>query len=354
MNKKTLLSIIVVVAVAVGFYFILQRNKANNQEKVDIVAQSNSGNGAVTVRAVPVKKEYIGGDFSVNGTFLPNKKADIAAEMGGQLVALYVKEGSYVRAGQVIAKLKGDKLNVNASNAQANLDQALSALSRYEAAYKTGGVTALQLDQARLQVKNARAQVQSANLQSGDTNVVSKISGIVNKKMVELGSVIGAGTPIVEVVDISALKLKVEVDEALVTQLAVGNTVQIKPSVSDATIDGKITFIAPASNGALKFPVEITINNAGSHLKAGMYATAIFKTSGAGDVLTLPREAFVGGVSDNLVFVVKDNVAHLTKIQSGANYGDKVAVTGGLNAGDMVVTSGQINLSDKTKVKVLK
>lgn len=62
----------------------------------------------------------------------------------------------------------------------------------------------------------------------------------------------------------------------------------------------------------------------------------------------------MGGVSDNLVFVVRNGIAHLTKIQSGANYGDKVEVTGGLNAGDMVVTSGQINLADGAKVKVLK
>lgn len=351
MNKKIIISIIAVVAVAIGFFFILQKNKKNNQEKVDIVAKKNAD---VAVRVAKVSKEHIGGDFSVNGTFLPNKQADIAAEMGGQLVALYVKEGSYVKAGQVIAKLKGDQLNVSVNNAQANLDQALSALSRYEAAYKTGGVTALQLDQARLQVKNARAQVQSARLQSGDTRVVSKISGMVNKKMVELGSVIGAGTPIVQVVDISSLKLKVDVDESLVSQLSIGNTVAVKPSVIDGSIDGRITFIAPSSNGALKFPVEITIANATKQLKAGMYGTALFKTSADGDVLTIPREAFVGGINDNLVFVVRDNVAYLTKIQSGTNYGDKVAVTGGLKEGDVVVTSGQINLVDKTKVKVIK
>ncbi|AKP69386.1 efflux RND transporter periplasmic adaptor subunit [Riemerella anatipestifer] len=351
MNKKTLLSIIAVVGVAVGFFFILQKNKANNQEQVNIVAEKNN---EIAVKAEAVKREEIGGAFSVNGTFLPKTQANISAEMGGQLVALYVKEGSYVRAGQVIAKLKGDKINVNVSNAQANLDQAISALNRFEAAYKTGGVTALQLDQARLQVKNARAQVQSAQLMSGDTNVVSKVSGIVNQKMVELGSVVGAGTPIVQVVDISSLKLKVEVDESQVTQLAVGNTVKVKPSVVDAEIDGQVSFIAPASNGALKFPVEITINNASNILKAGMYGTATFDRTGAKEILSIPRNAFVGGVSDNLVFVVRNGVAHLTKIQSGANYGDKVEVTGGLNAGDMVVTSGQINLADGAKVKVLK
>lgn len=350
MNKKSLLSILVVVAVGVGFYFILERNKTKNQEQVNIVEEKNN---EIVVRAIPVQYEAMDREISENGTFLAKTTASISAEMGGQLVALYVKEGSYVKAGQTIAKLKGDKLNVNANNAQANLAQAISALERFEAAYKTGGVTALQLDQARLQVKNAKAQVQSAQLMSGDTNVTSRVSGIVNRKNVEVGTVIGAGTPIVDVVDISSLKLKVEVDETLVSQLSLGNIVKVKPSVIDETISGTVTFIAPVSNGALKFPVEITIPNNGQ-LKAGMYGTAMFSRAGRSRTMVIPREAFVGGVSDNLVFVVKNGEAHLTKIQSGANFGDKVEIVGGLKEGDMVITSGQINLVDKAKVKVLK
>lgn len=349
MNKKNLLSILAVVVTALGFYLILRNNKAKNQEQVNIVAEKNAH---VAVRAVPVKFEDTDSEISVNGTFLAKTTASISAEMGGQLVAIYVKEGSYVKPGQIIAKLKGDKLNVNTGNAQANLDQALSVLARYEAAYKTGGVTALQLDQARLQVKNARAQVQSAQLMSGDTHVIAKVGGIVNRKNVELGTVVAAGTPIVEVVDISSLKLNVEVDESLVPQLSLGNTVKVKSNVIDETIEGKISFIAPISNGALKFPVEISIPNNGT-LKAGMYGTAIFTRKGHGKTLMIPREAFVGGVSENQVFIIKNGEAHLTKIQTGVNFGDKVEVLSGLKEGNMVIISGQINLMDKTKVKVL-
>lgn len=351
MNRKGIISILVIVLVIVGFYFILQNNKKKNQEKVDIVAQTNSD---VAVNVVTVKKENIDSEFDVNGTFLPNKKSDISAEMGGQIVGLYVQEGSIVAPGQIIAKLKGDKINVNLSNAQANLDQAISALNRYEAAYKTGGITALQLDQARLQVKNARAQVQSAQLTSGDTNVIAKIGGIVNSKKVEIGMVVGAGTPIVDIVDISALKLKVEVDESLVSRLALADVVEVKTNVTNETISGVITFIAPASNGALKFPVEITIPNSSYALKAGMYGTALFKNQGNGSQIMIPRKAFVGGVSDNLIFVVRDGIAYLTKIQSGEAHGDEVEVLSGLQEGDVVVTDGQINLTDKTKVKILK
>src|SRR5690606_33595238 len=99
--------------------------------------------------------------------------------------------------------------------------------------------------------------------------------------------------------------------------------------------------------------VEITIDNSEEKFKAGMYATAIFNNEGMNEVLTIPREAFVGSVSDNRVFVLKDNTAILTTVQSGLNYGDKVQVIEGLVEGDMVVTSGQINLVDNATVRVL-
>ncbi len=349
--KKTIFYSVLFLAAVVAAAFILKRNQQKNQAEVAIVAQINPD---VAVRTASVQRENLNGEFTVNGTFLPNKQAMISAEMGGQVVALYVKEGSYVRAGQTVARLAGEKINVNVANAKSNLDMAVATLERYEAAYQTGGITALQLDQARQQVKNARAQYQSAQLTSGDTNVRSKVSGIVNQKMIEVGAVVGPGTPIVEVVDISVLKLKVEVDEGMVSQLSLGNNALIAPSSTADTLSGKITFIAPSSTGALKFPVEITIGNPGNKLRAGMYATAIFNRTGVNNILTIPREAFVGSVNDNEVFVVRDSLAYLTKIQSGVNHGDKVEVLAGLQEGDVVVTSGQINLSDKTKVRILK
>ncbi|SHJ09344.1 RND family efflux transporter, MFP subunit [Cruoricaptor ignavus] len=351
MKKNTIITILILLAIGAGIYFILQKNKEKNEANVAVVAQKNSN---VAVRTEVVKRESLSREFSANGTFKPNKQANISPEIGGQLVALYVREGSYVRAGQSIGRLGGEKINVNVSNAKANLDNAQAALNRYEMAYKTGGVTALQLDQARLAVKNAKAQMQSANLTSGDTNIISKVSGIVNQKFVEVGSVVGAGTPLVEIVDISVVKLKVDVDQSVVSHLHNGDIVKIKPDVLDSEMEGRISFIAPTASGALQFPVEIAVNNSGNTLKAGMYGTAYFNRSGASDALTVPRSAFVGSVSDGQVFIVKDNVAYLKKIQIGANLGDRVEVAGGLSAGDVVVTSGQINLQDKTKVQVLK
>ncbi len=351
MKKRTIITVVSLLVIGAIVFFILQNNKKKNEAEVAVVAQKNSD---IAVRTTQVKALELSGDFAVNGNFVANRQVQISSEMSGQLAALYVKEGSYVKAGQSIGRLVGDKVSVNVSNAKANLANAQQALSRYEQAYQTGGVTALQLDQARLQVTNARAQVQSASLVSGDTNIVSKISGIVNQKFVEVGTVLSPGNPIVEIVDISSVKLRVEVDQSLLGSLKVGDLIKVHPDVVSDTLEGRITFIAPAASGALKFPVEISVQNSFNKLKAGMYGTALFNRATQGKSLTIPRSAFVGSVSDNTVFVVKEGFAYLTKIQTGANLGDLVEVVSGLKEGDVVVSSGQINLTDKSKVRQLK
>ncbi|HYD92186.1 MAG TPA: efflux transporter periplasmic adaptor subunit, partial [Flavobacterium sp.] len=124
----------------------------------------------------------------------------------------------------------------------------------------------------------------------------------------------------------------------------------------DKEFKGKITFIAPKADESLNFPVEIEIaNTEGSELKAGMYGSAIFgKGKAQQSVLTVPRTAFVGGVGNNQIFVVKDSVAQLAKVTSGRIFGEEVEILDGLKEGDVVVTSGQINLQDGTKVSVIK
>lgn len=349
---KKIISIIITLLV-IGFIgYKLYSNKAKNEQEVAIVAQKNH---SVAVRVASVTKENIADLFTANGTFIAEQDLNVAAEMGGQIIKIYVKEGDVVSAGQTLAQVKADAINVGLTQAKAVLENAQNEVQRFENAFKTGGVTQQQLDQVRLQLKNAQANYNSLQVNSGYTLVKSKINGIVSSKSVEEGSFVGAGTTIFNVVNINNLKLKVFVDENQISKIKVGQTAQITPSVGGNTVEGKVTFVAPKSNGSLKFPVEISVSNKDKTLKAGMYATAKFASLSNQEVLTLvvPREAFVGSVSQNKIFKVEGGKAKLINVKSGRNFGEKVEILEGLSENDQVVTSGQINLENETAVKII-
>ena len=350
---KKIVTTIIIVGV-IGFVaYKLYSNKEKNAQEVAIVAQKNA---EVAVRVQSVEKENIANLFTANGVFVAEQDLNVAAEMGGQVVKIYAKEGDFVKAGQVLAHIKGDRVNVGLEQAKAVFENAQNEVKRFENAYQTGGVTQQQLEQVRLQLKNAQANYNAAQINSGDTSVRSKINGIVSSKQIEEGSFVGAGTPLFNVVNIENLKLQVSVDENQVSYVKVGEEVKVIPSVGGNIIEGKIAFVAPKSNGALKFPVDVLVSNKNKELKAGMYAKVQFSSQNATDnaqTLIVPRTAFVGSVSQNKIFKIVNGKAELITVKSGRNFGDKIEILEGLAQAEQVVVSGQINLENGTPVKIL-
>jgi membrane fusion protein (multidrug efflux system) len=352
--KKTLIYIIVAaVLVGLAAYKIAGNKEKQKTEVAEVAKQVDK----INVNVVTVKRENIDTDYSANGTFLPKQEMNQASEIAGRIVNVLVKEGSRVSAGQVLATIKKDAIEVDVAQAQNNLQNAVIDNQRYENAFKTGGVTKQQVDNSRLQLKNAQAAVRAQGVRVNDASIRAGISGTVNKKMVEPGTVVSIGTSMFEIVNINSLKLSVLVDESQIGRIQLGQEVPINVNVlPEDSFSGRITFIAPKSDASLNFPVEIEVQNKGN-LKAGMYATALFKTNHGAEtqnMLTVPAEAFVNGVSSGQVFVVQNGTAKLIKVTIGKIYGDKVQILSGLNDGEQVITSGQINLDNGSKINIVK
>lgn len=352
--KKTILTIIAIVASLGVIGYVLTKNKAENKAKTDIVAQKNA---AVSVKTAQVKTESISLDFVANGNFAPTQELTFSAEKSGKVIKVLADEGDYVNVGQTLVIVRSDVINVNANTAKAAYDNAKSDYARYENAYQTGGVTKQQLDQAKLQLTNAQSNLTQANINVGDTKVKAPIKGFINKRYIEPGSILTGmpATQMFDIVDVSKLKLKVSVSESQVAGLKVGNTVPVTSSVfPDKVATGKIIFIAPKADESLNFPIEIEITNSASAIKAGMYGTANFGTKQKQELKVVPRNAFVGSVSSNQIFVVENGIAKLKKVTAGRILGDQVEIINGLSDGDTVIVTGQINLQDGNAVEIIK
>ena len=350
--KRIIITVIVIAGALAGIMYILNKNKAQNEAET---AEAAVVNATVSVRVDTARHQNVDLRYLANGTFQPKQEVTVSAETMGRVVRVMVEEGANVRAGQTLAVVEGDKLNVSVANAEASFNNAQADLERFESAFKTGGVTKQQLDQIKLQFETSKNNLQSAKLNAGDVTIKTSVSGIVNSRMIEPGTYVNPGVAAFEIVNVSSLKLRVNVDEKNVAHLRVGQEVEISASVySDKTYTGKIMFIAPKSDGSLNFPVEIEVGNANNELRAGMYGTAHFGSEGAAaDVLVIPRAAFVGSISDNKVFVVRDDKAVEVKAISGRTFGDNVEVLSGIESGDVVIISGHINVFEGTPLTII-
>ncbi|WP_025125629.1 efflux RND transporter periplasmic adaptor subunit [Myroides odoratimimus] len=352
--KKIIIALVLVV-LGGGLVYILSSNKAKNDRETAIVAERSA---EVTVRAEQAKLQVFDASYKANGNFIPEQEVTISAETPGRILKLLVDEGSRVQKGQILALVNSDQINVQIQNAEAALATAKADATRFESAFKTGGVTQQQLDQVRLMLKNAEANLKSARITASDANIKAPISGIINKKHVELGSFVAPGAPLFDLVNVAQLKLRVNVDESHVANLKEGDIITVKASVlPNDTFQGKVTFIAPKADAALNYPVDLLIaNNQENKLRAGMYGSALFdgeKDAGT-PILLVPRNAFVGSVSSNQVYTIVQGKAMSKKVIAGRNFGDFVEVLEGLKEGETVITSGQINLTEGAPVSIIK
>lgn len=351
--KKIVIGVIVAILALVGIMYVINKNKAKNEAQTAVVAQKNSN---VIVRAGIAEEKELSTSYVANGIFAPKQEVKISSETPGRVARVLVQEGAFVNAGQTLAVIEADKQNVNVSNANAVYNNARSEVSRFESAYASGGVTKQQLDQVKLQLENAKNNLRNAQLTAGDVIVKSSFSGIVNKRSVEPGLYVNPGMELFEIVNITSLKLKIDVDEKNISSLKLGQEIEVTSTVlANQTFTGVVSFIAPKANASLSFPVELEIRkNTGNAIKAGMYGTANFGGDRKSLVFVVPRSAFVGNVSSGEVFIIKDGKAILTPVVAGRNFGDYVEIISGLEKGQQVITSGHINLVNESPIEIIK
>ena len=352
-KKGTVIGVIITIFALAIIAFVLQNNKKKNQEKIALVSNTNS---EIAVKTDKAKYETLESINTFNGTFEAYKHVDYSSDVSGRVLSVKVHEGENVVVGQELAVIKSDAVSVDLENAQAVYINALKDKERFENAYQSGGVTQQQLDQVNLALKNAESRLEQVKLRYSDTKIKSTINGYVNERYVEEGSFVNMGSRLFEIVDISKLKLKISVNEMLITQLKIGDQVEVKVSAFPSkSFNGIVNFIAAKADQTMNFPVEIGIDNKDKTIKAGMYGTAIFKSSNTENnpILTIPRNAFVGSVNAGEVYTIKEGKAILTKVVPGRIFGDKVEILSGLSEGTEIITSGQINLYNNAPVSIV-
>jgi multidrug efflux pump subunit AcrA (membrane-fusion protein) len=270
---------------------ILFNNKAKMAAKMQ-----KAPIGATAVSVMPVSKERLSDSFTLVGTTAANNDVTVVSGIQGRVTNVLVKVNDYVSPGQNLVEIFDD----------------------------LGKVT-------------------------------SPIAGIVTSLPVTVGTMLNSGTTVANVIDISTLKLNVNVAEADVFKLKLGDPVTITSEIyPNVKFAGRISSISQKGDSAHTYPVEIKLPNSKDHsLKAGMFAEAKFYSHSTQYGITIPRSALVEDDTTNpQIYVVENGVANLRDIVVGSEVGTNLVVTHGLSEGESVVTLGQTNLSNGAKVQV--
>lgn len=309
----------------------------------------------VPVSVTVVRKQKIESSLSLVGKVDAQKDVNVVSETQGTVTAVHVTVGSHVVPGTVLAEVDDQIPRSTKVTAEISYQKAQRDYQRSEELYQENSISSSQLDGARLAMKAAENQLEIARRQQENTRLKSRIAGTVNSRSIEVGTMVQPGMVVANIVDISALKVRVSVPEREAFLVKSGETVEISTDVYPGVIyRGKIDNIASKADEAHTYAVEILVpNDSRKPLKAGMFARVQFTSIAPTETLVIPRIALIGSIKDARVFVIHDQRAMLRSFVVGKQAANLFEVASGLVEGDTVVISGQNNLVDGTQVHIV-
>ncbi|MCK4728140.1 MAG: efflux RND transporter periplasmic adaptor subunit [Desulfobacterales bacterium] len=325
---------------------------------------------AAPVKVAPVVKGTVSEQITLVGNTEAVARSTIAAEVSGLVEDFPVREGDFVKKGEVLVRLKSTDLVLGLKAAVAGREKVRASLlfaekelARYTRLKDADSIAARKYDETLYQYQSLKQEVlrSEAEIELLEDNiqnktVVAPFAGFVAKEHTQVGEWLPVGGPVVTLVDLVHIRITVDVPERYVVKLLPGSAVRVKvESLSDETIIGKIAAILPEGDpNARTFPVRVTLPNPGFKIKSGMEVRAAFDLGTKKNALLVPKDAIVTAGTNRLIFVVAGGVAQPVNVRVTGYYDGNVAVEGPLKPGDNVVIRGNERLQPGQPVEVLK
>lgn len=322
-KKKIIILVVLGIVIFLGFNFFGQKKQT-------------------PLQFTQVKKQDLRSTVSASGTLVGKDTANLKFKSSGKLAYINVKPGDKVYAGQVLAGLDTQDLNITLQQARNTLVAKDAAAKKAEDDVKnhdkdetfTQKETRTAAQTAR---DNAYDSVKVAEKNLQDAFIVSPINGIVTQTNFIPGQIVGDN--VIQVVDTSGIYFDSEVDEADIAKLQEGQKAEvILDAYPDKTLTGVLNVIKPqtitTSTGATVIVVRIKLDDPKITFVSGLSGQASIIISESKNALTIPQEALR---DDNSILMEKGNTLTPQKVTPGISSDTDVEIQNGISEGDMVL-----------------
>lgn len=345
-KRKLIIGAVVVLLVLIGIAVAINRGGgAADADKAKTQAP--------VVSVVTPGKTTIEGTINATGSLAARRELPVGvAGEGGQVVAVLVEPGQWVRAGQVLAVIdrsvqtaqrssqsaQVDVAVANANLAQANLDRALRLVDKGFVSKADIDRLTANRDAAVAQVRVARAQAGVLDAQLRRLNIVAPAAGLVLERRIEPGQVVSAGSGVLfRLAKGGEMELRAQLGEVDLAQLAPGVTASIVPVGTDRSFTGQVWQLSPVIDPVSRQGTARIALAYAPELRPGGFATATIR-SGTVVAPMLPESAILSDNKGNYVYVIdKDNKARRRPIKTGLVTETGIAVIEGLDGTERVV-----------------
>jgi len=405
--KRTIIVLVVIALAGLGAFRAAQVISAKKEDsKKGITGQ------VPMVEAAAVTQGLIEEKISRTGDIAPYAQVTISSKVQGWVGKINVREGDLVKTGQVLvtldtreaeaavaqaeASLEASKARLKQARAtaeetvqsqiqqtKANLELADADLKRAQELHEKNFIARQQLDESRTkynvakanydlalnsirqrtwendialaeaQVNQARATLELNKAQLANLIILSPMNGGITKRFVDPGTMVKDTTPILTLMDLSEMKMVVNVIEREFIYLQKGQAVKITVTAfPDRVFSGRIQVITPALElQSRTAEIQISIPNPGLVLKPGMFGRAEILLRANPQAVLVPIQSLMTEGGQDWLYVLKDDQVARRPVRKGAVRDTVVEILQGVVPGEQVITAGQTALKDGAKVR---
>ena len=379
--KKTKILIILLI-LGVGGYFVYDKLFKVKEEEVEFITKK-------------AKKGSFSKKVDATGEIFATELIDVGAQVSGQIKKLYVKLGDQVKKGDMIAsidnstqqnsidnkeaqlaiykaQLESAKVALNIAKTQFDRENALfsknaTSKQEFESAKNTYSANSAKIKELEAQIKQTNIELSTAKINLGYTKITAPRDGTVVSVQVEEGQTVNANqtTPtIVNIADLSHVKMKMQIAEGDITKIKVGTPVEYsilseptkKFQTTVSSIDPGLTTLSDGSYGssssskssyssssssssAVYYYAQSIVDNKDGILRIGMTTQNELLIANVEDAIIVPSIGIKKDENGTFVYVLKDGKPVKTAVKTGIKDNLDTQIISGINEGDEIITS---------------
>ena len=324
------------------------------EEKKESAHGSNPVKDSATIKVVvsDVKES----DFEDWGSYSADLRgledANLTAPLQGGRVNSIKPVGTFVKAGESLCDIEGEKYEAALQAAQAQVDVAKGDLERAKINVEKGSLGHSALDGANLAYQNARMGRATALRAYEDCRCQAPFDGVLVSRSIDRFQTVSPGVPTVRLSKLNQLEAVIAISESEAFSFSEGMKTEFRLLQNQEQVYiGKITSIDRAVDTRSRtITARIALANHNGLLKPGMVGRARILRKNYQKSIVIPATALLHLQNGPSVMVVENGVAKQHLVDIAASNGESVMIRKGLSAGDKLIIAGAFQVSDGTRV----
>ena len=292
------------------------------------------------------------------GTLKANESVELTAKVTDRVVAIDFVSGQEVRKGDVLVRMTNDEQGALLEEARSTRDEAKEQYDRVRPLAERGYATGAQLDERKREHETAKARYLAMQIRMDDRLVIAPFDGVVGLRNISVGALVGPGTVITTLNDLSKMKLDFSVPATFLTALRPGLPLKARSTaLGDQVFEGFVSSLDNQINPITRsIKVRALIDNPERLLRPGLLMSVELEKDPR-QTLVISEEALVRRAGQSYVFVVVaapegGEMVEQRRVQIGSRRAGEVEVLSGLEQGDFVITHGTIKVRPGQRVTI--